>query len=274
MFVAIDVGGTKTLVAVFDEDGKVIARDKHPTGSDFDTFLDQTISAVEKLTKDDDVDVIVVAAPGLIDYENNRVLDFGNFDWHNVDMHSPLAQRFECPVIVENDANLGAVGEANLGAGEPYETVLYITISTGIGTGITYQGALDRAMRKSEGGQMHFRHDGKLMRWEHFASGKAFYDRYQKMGVDVPIGDEIWSQWAEDVSLGVGSLLAVIQPDAVVIGGSMGEHLEKYRSPLLNALQLIRSPVVRIPPIEAAKDPHNAVINGCYITAKRYAENF
>jgi glucokinase len=142
-----------------------------------------------------------------------------------------------------------------------------ITISTGIGTGVTVNGRIDPALADSEGGQMHFRHEGKLSRWEHFASGKAFFKRYGKFGSEVE-DPTIWDKWSADVSLGIGSLIAVIQPEVVVIGGSMGVHLHKYHDHLKKHLEETRSPLIVSPPLIAAQDPDNAVINGCYVLAR------
>ena len=271
MFVAIDIGGTKTLIAVYSESGEIIERTKYPTEADFKIFINKLISEVEKITADHEVHSICIAAPGLVDSITNKVVRFGNLEWKDVDLVTPLHEAFSVPIAIDNDANLGAVGEANLGAGQNADTVLYVTISTGIGTGVTYKGFIDRAMRKSEGGQMHFRHDGHLMLWEHFASGKAFVDRFHAFGKEVT-DEKIWKEYAEDISLGMGSLMAVIQPDVIVIGGSMGEHIEKYHDFLVGALQTSRSPMVCMPKIIEAKYPNEAVINGCYVMAKHIYE--
>ena len=119
---------------------------------------------------------------------------------------------------------------------------------------------------------MHFRHDGTLMKWESFASGKAFVERFGKMGAETEAGDPAWDEFAEDLSLGFGSLIAVIEPSVIVVGGSMGEHLPKYHSQLVDAMQKIRTPVVKMPSILQAKDPSNAVINGCYVLCKQQQE--
>ncbi len=272
MYVAIDIGGTKTLIAVFSEDGTILDSVKQPTNPIFSKFTHELKKTVESITKNVDVRAVGIAAPGRVDYESNNVLGFGNLAWHDVDIISPLQELFEVPMAIDNDANMGAVGEAVMGAGKNHATVLYITVSTGIGTGFTFNGVVDRAMAYSEGGQMHFRHDGKLTRWETFASGRAFVERFHGLGKDIT-DPAIWEEYAEDLSLGFGSLTAVIQPEIIVVGGSMGEHLEKYRDFLLHAMQVTRSPVIQVPKIVEATYPNEAVINGCYVVAKRLYEN-
>ena len=273
MYIAVDIGGTKTLVAAYSEEGDVLASEKNPTQREYPDFIKELTEVIHRVSGDQDVEAICVAAPGRINYEEHKVLSLGNLGWQDIDIPGDLRKEFDVPIHLDNDANLGAVGEANLGAGKDYRSVLYVTVSTGIGTGVCMDGKLPEVLRKSEGGSMHFRHDGEFMKWEHFASGKAFVERFGKMGKDVPEGDEAWYQFGGDVSLGIGSLVAVIEPDVVVIGGSMGTHLEKYRSSLLDALQRTRSVVVKIPPIVAAEQPEEAVINGCYVTCKQQSEN-
>jgi predicted NBD/HSP70 family sugar kinase len=271
MYIAVDIGGTKTLVAAFSEDGEILRSEKKPTERDYSLFIERLKETINEVCGGEFPESICVAAPGRINYESEKVLRLGNLGWENSSVKHDLVEEFEVDVFLDNDANLGAIGEANLGAGKKYETVLYITISTGIGTGITFQGSIPIPLRKAEGGSMHFRHDGELVKWENFASGRAFVDRYGKMGKDIDDA-ETWTTFAEDVSLGVGSLVAVIEPDVVVIGGSMGVHLHKYHSPLVEALQKTRSSVVKIPPIMAAEAPEEAVINGCYVVCKQQSQ--
>lgn len=272
MYIAVDIGGTKTLIAVFDESGEILQTERFPTDPEYGTFLRHLSGVITPMLDTHAAEAVCIAVPGNIDYETKHVIGFGNLQWHDVDIAGELQQALELPVIVDNDGNLGAVGEAMMGAGVNATTMLYVTVSTGIGSGITFNGHVDLALAHSEAGSMHFRHDGDLMRWEHFASGKAFVERFGAMGKDINDPD-IWKQYAEDLSIGFGSLIAILQPDLIVIGGSMGEHLEKYRSFLLEALQNTRSPTVTIPNIVQAKHPDQAVIYGCYVSAKRYSQS-
>lgn len=269
MYVAIDIGGTKTLVALFNQQGEIVRQDKHPTHIDYDKFIDETIKSISSIIDNDTVHSICIAAPGLVDYESGTVKSFGNLEWKNVDIKHKIEQEFNIPTLIDNDANLGAVGEANYGAGANYKNTLYVTISTGIGTGITTDGKIDPALAHSEGGHIYFMHEGEYQPWEKFASGKSFYDDYQKMGVDVPASDPIWDEWSEKVALGLSALNTVIQPDVIVIGGSMGEHYHKYSSHLLRHLKKLTGSVTMLPPILEAEHPHKAVIIGCFVEAKR-----
>lgn len=271
MYIAIDIGGTKTAVAAYDENAHQLRIDKYPTNPNFQAFLKQLDEKISEIAGDDRVDAIAIGAPATIDFDTGIAKRFGNLGWENVDIVGPLKERFLNHVYIDNDANMGALGEANLGAGTGYEKMLYVTLSTGIGTGVTVNGKISPALRESEGGMMMLRNHGKLEEWEDFASGRAFVEEFGLFGKDDDNPND-WKAWAEDVSVGLVSLLAIIQPDAVVIGGSMGNFIEKYHSFLHEAVERNRGTTVDMPIILGAKDPDNAVLNGCYVVCKQQLE--
>ncbi len=272
MYLAIDIGGTKTLVARYDNEGNITTKDKLPTNTNYSDFLDELSSAIKNCESYEPVAAIGIAAPGHVEDENGIVEGFGNLDWKDVDIKGDLKQRFNYPIILDNDANMGAIGEAVKGAGRGKRKVLYVTVSTGIGTGVAINGKVSPVMKESEGGHMVFKHDGKQMAWEDYASGKAFYERYGKQGKDVD-DPKIWEEFSDNLAQGLWDLMAMVQPDVVVVGGSMGVHFPKYGQFLTDAISGYSSKVVDHPNIVQAQDPENAVINGCYIAAKDHAES-
>ena len=269
MIVGVDIGGTKTLVARFNSDGKIEAESEFKTDINYESFLAKLCAEIASICESSQhkLDAIGVAAPGVMDYKTLHFKRFGNLPWQDVDLKVKLENAFSVPVAADNDANIGAISEATIGAGKDYDEVLYITVSTGIGTGITAKQSIDPALANSEGGMMVFPHKEKLTIWEKFASGKAFVERFGVMGKDTD-DPKIWQTYARDLSMGIISLIAVIQPDVVVIGGSMGEHFHKYYDFLMDNIKSVKSPIVELPPIVPANDPHRAVIYGCYIAAK------
>lgn len=268
MYLSVDIGGTKTLIAVFNPDGTIANEVRFPTAKDFAKFQKDLDEMIDSFSDRYRIDAIAVAAPGLIDYDTNKVISFGNLDWKNVDILSKLKNDFCEKVYIDNDGNMGALGEANMGAGVGYETMLYVTLSTGIGTGVTYNGKLTEVLRKSEGGMMKFMHEGELTTWEKFASGKAFLEEYGLRGKD-DNNPEHWKEWAEDVSIGLSEMTAIIQPDIVVLGGSMGVHIDKYHDYLHQSMQKKRGDTVGMPIVTGAKHPERAVVNGCFVTCKQ-----
>jgi len=272
MYIAVDIGGTKTLIAVFDEAGTIVDSLKFKTQTDYDAYMAELIQNIKTLAGDKEIKVISVAVPGHVEDDTGIVKGFGNLDWKNKDIISALSPSFEAPIILDNDANLGGLGEATMGAGQGKRKVLYVTMSTGIGTGVTIDGKIDPAMKESEGGQIILEHDDKLMPWEKFGSGKAFYEHYHQYADDVE-DPEIWKEFVENIAQGLWDLSALVQPDVIVIGGSMGMNFHKYGEFLNQAIQAYESPVIDNPPIVQAKFPNDAVINGCYQAAKQYVES-
>ena len=272
MYLAIDIGGTKTLIARYDDNGSIVDENKFPTNKDYQSFVEELSAAITAQIDKSPVSAIGIAAPGHVEDDTGIIKGFGNLDWKNIDIKSDLSSKFDLPIILDNDANMGAIGEANMGAGEGFRKVLYVTVSTGIGTGITVEGEISPALRESEGGHMLFKQDGKLVPWEEFASGKAFLRHYGKQGKDVD-DPRIWEEFAGGLAQGMWDLIALTQPDIIVIGGSIGVHFHKYGKFLQDAVSKFSSDVVDHPEIVQAKDPDNAVINGCFVTAKNYAKS-
>ncbi len=275
MYIAVDIGGTKTLVALFDEDGNIVKQAQCETDQDYQVFLEHLCKTIDSVKLEDTkLSAMAIAAPGKIDYDKGIVSRFGNLPWKDVKFQDDLCLETDgIPVIVDNDANFGALGEAVVGAGAGHKKVLYLTLSTGIGSGVAVNGKLSQDFAQSEAGHMFLQKDGKLTMWEKFASGRAFLEKYGKMGSETD-DQNIWDDYAKDVAVGLNPALAIVQPDIVVIGGSMGDYLEKFHQPLVKALKEIESPmIVRVPPIVEAKDAPKAVIYGCYVGAMNSAKD-
>jgi predicted NBD/HSP70 family sugar kinase len=262
---AIDVGGTKTLVAIFNQDGDVVEKQKFPTPSEYPDFLEELKKTLEILSNHD-FQAFTVAMPGSVDHKHGLVHAFGNLSWRDVHVIADLEKIIHCPVLLENDAKLAGLSEAV--QVPEYEKVLYITISTGIGTGLIVGGQIDRALDDSEGGQMMLEHDGRLQKWESFASGKAIVARYGKRAADLD-DPEAWRALSRDFASGILALVAIMQPDAVIIGGGAGSHFDKFGDYLRDELKKYETPMVPIPPVLPAKNPEEAVIYGCYKLARQ-----
>src|SRR5688572_4953599 len=128
MYLAVDIGGTKTLIASFDEAGTIVDRLKFETNPDYDAFITDLKQRIRDSGDLSDVAAIGVAAPGHIEDDNGIVEGFGNLGWSHKDLSGDLAD-LGVPIVLDNDANLGALGEAIVGAGASKRKVLYITIS-------------------------------------------------------------------------------------------------------------------------------------------------
>lgn len=268
MYLAVDIGGSKTLVAVFNHAGIVVKSIKFITPQKYSLFLkalDQTVEALSEKK----FNAIAVAAPGQIDRSRGVALNFGNLPWHNVSIREDFAYLGtpHAEVLVENDANLAGLSEACL-VKDKYRKVLYLTISTGIGDGIIIDGKIDPTFADSEPGQMVLEHEGKLQKWESFASGSALYKKYGKKASEID-ESKIWREFVKGVALGMGELIATLTPELIILGGGVGAHYEKFGSYLEEELQKYKSNLYHIPPIIKASRPEEAVIYGCYELIKQ-----
>src|SRR5665647_1492722 len=124
MYLGVDIGGTKTLVAVLDNGGVITERAKFPTPPNYDDFLHELTAAVANFTTQD-YDAAGLAMPVTVfDRELGIGVSFGNLPWKNVPIHGDVERIVGCPVVIENDAKLGALSEALL-LKDSYRRVLY-----------------------------------------------------------------------------------------------------------------------------------------------------
>ena len=261
MIIAVDTGGTKTLVAAFLDNGSIRHEIKFPTPKDQSEYITQLIAAIHETAGEARVDCIVVAMPGIV--KDGVAIWCNHTLWANFDVQSPLSKVFpDTPIYVENDANLGGLGEVRRQAHTP-TSALYVTISTGIGTGYIHQGRIDPGLRLSEGGRMPIEYDGVVQEWEVFGAGSAIHAAYGKYARDIH-SDRVWQQIADRISRGLLVLIPIVQPDTIIIGGSVGTYISRYKSHLTNILREKLPPHIPLPALEEAKDAEKAVIYGCY----------
>lgn len=262
MYLAVDVGATKTLLAVFSKGGKVLHEQKIPTDHKYPQFLiDLRLALQSEEFKKHRLSAVCCAIPGKVDRFRGVGVSFGNLPWQNVPFATDVKKLIGKRVYLENDANLAGLFEAY--AHKEYKKVFYLTLSTGIGGGFIVDGKIDPAFADAEVGHMVLEHEGKLKKWEDFASGRALVERFGKKAeqLDNPFA---WKTYAKDVARGLDVLLAVLQPDAVIIGGSVGAYLQKFSGQLKEELKKYGNNMVPIPPIIKATKAEEAVVYGCY----------
>jgi len=266
MILAIDIGGTKTLLGLYELDGDLKASYKFETPQEYPDFVEMLRQEIPKFIGKNHINECVAAVPARIDRAKGLGIAFGNRPWENVPIGPDLTKIIGLPVNIENDANLAGLSEALLIP--KYKRVVYITVSTGIGIGIVQDGKLDPKSLDAEVGQMLFEHGGKLQTWESFASGKAIFNKFGKRASDITDPSE-WYIVARNIAIGLINVIATTTPDAVVIGGGVGSHLQKFKVILESELELYKTGVVNLPPILQAQKPEEAVIYGCYALAQQ-----
>jgi glucokinase len=267
MYVGIDIGGTKTLVAALDEHGVIKERVKFPTPQKYEDFLAELQKTLQGFTHK----VFKAGAVGMpvtvFDRKHGIGVNFGNLGWRNVPVQQDLEMMCDCLLVIENDAKLGGLSESMLLKGK-YSKVLYVTVSTGIGIALVTDNVIDTNVGDGGGKTILLEHRGKLMSWESFASGHAIVERYGKRAMDIT-DKATWGKITRDLSLGLIELVAITEPDVIVIGGSVGTYFDRYGDLLDDALQKYHLPLATIPPIIGAQRAEDAVVYGCYDLAKQ-----
>jgi glucokinase len=264
MIVAVDTGGTKTLIAGYTESGEITVEFKFETPEKPSQYVDTLTTHLRALFDPKQVDVIVVALPGIV--KDGVAVWCNNLKWRNFNAAAELKGILgTAPVLIENDANLAGLSEARHLKTIPH-AVLYVTVSTGIGSGIIIDGKIHPGLRHSEAGRALVEFDGKVREWETFASGKAVYKTYRKFARDIK-SKHTWRQIADRISRGFLALIPILQPDIIIIGGSMGTYFSNYKDDLKMILTKHLPEHIPLPKLVAAKYPEKAVIYGCYYYA-------
>jgi glucokinase len=266
MYVGVDVGGTKTLVAVLDEHGKIKELAKFPTPKSYDHFLLELRHTVAQL-KTKEFQAGGAGLPGRIDRQHGRVIRFGNLTWKNVPAQADLERLLKCPVAIENDAKMAGISEAIL-LNDDYSKVLYVTISTGVGIALITNKVIDPSLPDLGGAARFIDYKGRKTSWDDYISGRAIVERYGQHAADIH-DKTTWQAIARDMERVFMELIAIAGPDVIVIGGSVGTYFDRYGEMLAQELESHKSPAVTIPPLRKAQRPEEAVLYGCYELAKQ-----
>ena len=148
--ICLDVGGTKVLGAIFNENDEIIFRLKKRStanGSGSADVEQVIIDVVEEMIRTSgiersDIHAIASCAPGVIDQDRGIVLFTPNLPWRDYDIRAAMMQHFGVPFFVGNDVNLGVLGEYKYGAAQGYRNVVGFFVGTGMGGGLILNGEL------------------------------------------------------------------------------------------------------------------------------------
>jgi glucokinase len=194
--IGVDIGGTKVAAGVVDESGSVIARTRQDTPSQDPALVQNVIAAaVAELRAKHDVVAVGIGAAGLVDADRSTVLFAPNLAWRNEPLRAEIEQRCGLPVVVENDANAAAWAEARFGAGRGEPQVVMLTVGTGLGGGVIFDGRLYRGRLGIAGevGHMIIEPYGRRCGcgnrgcWERYASGNALVREAQELATISPV---------------------------------------------------------------------------------------
>ena len=157
--IGIDIGGTSIKGAAVDSNGRVYEKFSMPFIKGEDGTV--TIIKLAELVKEyiavhhleGKIAGIGIGSPGTLDVENGIVNYANNLGWNELPVAKLMNETLPYPVRLTNDANAAALGEAKFGAGKAYETVIMLTLGTGVGGGIIINGKLYEG-NQGKGGEL------------------------------------------------------------------------------------------------------------------------
>lgn len=268
MYLAIDIGGTKTLLALFSRSGRKLKTFKFKTDQNPEVFIFHLKEHLEVFLRGRKVKTVTAAIAGIVP-KNGRI-KYGNLPWGNYDLLTELTTLITAfyphktpRVLLENDANLAAIAEAK---GQKGRSV-YLTFSTGIGGGLVEKNRLLETSTDFEPGHIKYKWHDRTLEWEDIASANALLRDYGKMATDLR-GRKIYEDMAARVALGLAPIIREQAPRQVIIGGALGIMLPRFKKFL--RLELAYKGIKTPPRLLKAKHPLESVIYGCYLYGKTY----
>ena len=257
-WLGVDLGGTKILTGLFDDNLQLLARNKQPTGAEAGPVgvfgrVAQAVDAVlrEAKVEPEQVRGMGFAIPGQIEPGKPVVRFAPNLDWRNVDCQTLLPKSWPWPVFLENDVRMGTYGEFAHGAAKGAKHVFGIFVGTGVGGGFILDGELFTGFNGHAGEIGHIVLDWrKGTTLESIAGRKYQMKRAKEMvddapkrirkewkGVDTekvkssqlaefylkddPIAVAIIDDAARAIGAAIGSVVNLMSPEIVVIGGGV-----------------------------------------------------
>ena len=149
MYLSVDIGGTRLRAALVDDDGAIHFRRRVNTRASegAEAVLSDLISICDSILYDDCRAVVAIGISfgGPVDYLNQTILRSQHVSgWDKLGLSKTLADRFGVPAVMDNDGNVAALGEKVYGAGIDVSSLVYLTVSTGVGGGIILDGQVVR----------------------------------------------------------------------------------------------------------------------------------
>ena len=239
------------------------------------------------------IEAIGFGLPGQIDYKLGMVKNLPNIPgWINIPLGKLIEDEFQIPTKLDNDVRCAALGELNFGAGKGCENLICITIGTGIGSGIVLNGKLVRGASNAAGEIGHIKmtlDKGPLCGcgdhgcFEAYASGPSIVSmakefisggksaKYKEMATDGiitpyivaqaalqgdPVSLQIFKQMGEIIGIGLSSVINLLNPEKIIIGGGVADAgeilLEPIRKTIEDRAMPIQKEAVKVVPAQLA----------------------
>ena len=280
MILAIDIGGTKFTLAAFDDEGRMARRESRATdAAGGRTWMLRQIEEIVRLWRAEvRIDGCGIGFGGPVNFAAQRVvLSTHVSGWSDFDLRGFVADLAGAPCVMDNDANVGAIGEAEFGAGKGCSPLFYMTLSTGIGGGIYEDGRVWRGADSYGGeiGHMTIRPDGPECLcgargcFERMCCGLWLQRDYGRPARELMQNEDFVSRYVVDLALGLKAAIMLLNPQRIVIGGGISKAGDRLFVPLRQELrrQITSWSAARIDCVPAILGD-DSVLYGAYRLAK------
>ncbi len=261
LYIGLDIGGTKLLVAGADERGQILQRAQRPTPYALEEGIALLKTMIEQVRDSRPITAIGVAIGGPLDRQRGIVSPLHQPAWRDVPLKAIMEAAYRCPLYLDVDTNVAALGEYTFG-GDPASRLLYITLSTGMGSGFMVDGRIYRGM---SGAHPEIGHQAIPYRCsfpervrcecgtddclEALVSGNGIRRIYGKPAEQ--LNDREWQEVAYNLGQGLRNLATIYLPDVIVLGGGValggGAQLIAAATRVMRqGLRLVPAPAVRL----------------------------
>ncbi|HWR53572.1 MAG TPA: ROK family protein [Bryobacteraceae bacterium] len=240
---AIDIGGTKFSVALFEGE-RMVERESRST--DRDGGREWMVASILAIARGWKFEACGIGFGGPVDWQAQRVaLSTHVGGWQDFPLVANLGAELGVPAVMDNDANAGALGEAVYGAGRDADPLFYMTLSTGIGGGIVAGGEVYRGADSWAGeiGHLTIRPDGPECLCgargclERMCAGIHMPADHGKTANELLEDPAFVERYVVDLALGLKAAIMLLNPARIVIGGGIAKAGDKLFVPLRQELR-------------------------------------
>ena len=234
--IGLDLGATNIRGAVVNDNklSNIVSRKINSDGP-VDDVMNDIYQVTDALLQADNAVAIGIGVPSVVDVAEGIVYEVQNIpSWKEVHLKQLMQERYNLPVYVNNDANCFAVGEYYFGKGNNTDSMIGLTLGTGLGAGVMINKHLYPGFNCGAGEFGMFPYQGSVL--EYYCSGSFFSNVYGLDGVqvfeDAKVGDEqalkLYRELGEHIGYAIKLVMYAYDPQLIVLGGSVRHAYEFF----------------------------------------------
>ncbi len=247
--IGIDLGGTHVRAGLINEAQiTTMVSDRIPAFGNVEDILSILYEQIDKILNSS-VKAIGVGVPSVVDVEKGIVYDVQNIpSWKEVHLKNLLEARYHLPVLINNDANCFALGEKYFGKGRQSQSMIGLSIGTGLGAGIIINNKLYAGINCGAGefGEVNYLDHN----YEYYASGQFFKNFYTTTGKHIfekalknnESALAIFQEFGGHLGNAIKMILFTFDPELIIIGGSIRESFPFYQKSMWERIRTFTYP--------------------------------